>query len=288
MQQVCAALSPEEAKLPPFTTEPGNRVETRLPAGQASQLVRVEKSYIQFFDFQRVAWKHQRIPLNPNIQVDGGSTWVVLEDGSALICGGGGTIQGWSTVYIVGDRVTQQANMQEARCWHGVLALHINHAVYVFGGRMLYLGTRKSCEKYHLQNNTWTLLPPMQQTRYGFNPCLFSGVIYLCGRSSLLEAFSPQDDLMLPYHLSVPAETYSFCCMYVDDNLLVVHLNHNILKYRAGQQLVQVSTTSTEEDVKSPNSQPVVNAVLRVYYVVVGSRCYCVNMETGAAGPAIE
>ena len=93
--------------------------------------------------------------------------------------------------------------------------------------------------------------------RYCFNPCLFNGSIYLCGfGSTLLEAFSPQTDQMLPFRVSVPAE-YSNCCMYVADNRLVVHLNKVILKYRAGQaeQLVQTSTSSTQEYVEWQNSQ---------------------------------
>ena len=83
----------------------------------------------------------------------------------------------------------------------------------------------------------------------------------------------------------------SYCCMYVEGNLLVVHLHKTILKYRAGQaeQLVQASRSSTGEEVMQQNSQPVVNAALRLYYIVDGfGNCYCVNMDTGVAGLAIK
>ena len=93
---------------------------------------------------------------------------------------------------------------------------------------------------------------------------------------------------MLPFQLSVPVED-SNCCMYVEDNLLVVHLDHHILKYRAGQQLVHTSTSSTQEEgVKWQNSQPVVNTALRLYYVTQHGICYSVSMDTGVVGPAIK
>ena len=38
---------------------------------------------------------------------------------------------------------------------------------------------------------------------------------------------------MLPLYLAMPV--YSGCCMYVEDDLLVVHLNKTSLKYRVAQ-----------------------------------------------------
>ena len=102
-----------------------------------SLLVRVTKSSFQFFDFQKGAWKQERL-LNPTIQANLNSSWVLLEDGSVFVCGGESySGLGGSTAYVIGDRQTQLADMQKARYWHGVLALHSNHAVYVFGGGML-------------------------------------------------------------------------------------------------------------------------------------------------------
>ena len=233
-------------------------------------------------------WK-QPLSLSTRIQADDTSSWVVLEGGSVFVCGGGSVhTVAWSTVYVVREGCAEQVgNMQVGRCYHGVLAY--NSQVYVFGG--WNKGALKSCEKYQLQQHTWTTLPSMQQARRQFNPCLLNESIYLCGcGSTLLEAFSPQTDLMLPFQLLVPVDEYSNCCMYVEDSLLVVHLDRNILKYRAGQaeQLVQVSRNSTQEEVKEQNSQPVVNAALRLYYIVQDSKCYSVNMDTGVAGPVIK
>ena len=154
------------------------------------------------------------------------------------------------------------------------------------GGGRSYTVRLNSCEKYH--SLQWTLLPPMKQARSCFNPCLFHGIIYLCGYSSLLEAFSQHTEQMLPFQLSMPAT--GNCCMYVQDHLLAVHLNNNILKLRAGRvgQLVQVSRSSMQEKAMWQNSQPVVNAVLRVYYIVQDYSCYCVHMDTGVVGPVVD
>ena len=282
MQQVSVApAQPEEAKVPQLA----NRVEAIQPAAQSlAQLVHVSKSFLRFFDFQRGAWK-QPLPLNLHIQTDHSSIWVILEGGSVFICGGGWP-NGWSTVYVVGEGCVEQASMQVGRCHHGVLAYR--KQVYVFGG--MDLRDLNSCEKYQLQQHTWKLLPSMQAARNRFNPCLFNGSIYLCGYpNALLEAFSPLTDSMLPFQLSMPA-ALSDCCMYVQDSLLVVHLNNNVLKFRAGQaeQLVQVCTSSTQEKAIWQNSQPVVNATLRLYYIVQESSCYSVHLDTGVVGPAIK
>ena len=277
-EEVKLSTTPTRAKLGHST---GGRIEafkSTLPS-QTNQLVNVTESSILFFDFQTETWREQ--PLNLHVQAHHNSSWVMLEGGSVFICGGGYDL---NTAYIVGDRCTEQGRMFEARCWHGMLAY--NNAVYVFGG---YRGGRlNSCEKYHLQQHTWTLLPSMKQARYHFNPCLFHENIFLCGDwSPLLEAFSPQRDQMLPFQLSMPVDVLSPCCMYVEDNCLVVHFNHNILKYRVeeAKKLVQTSRSITQERVMWQNSQPVVDEVLRLYYIVQNGNCYCVNMDTGVAVP---
>jgi len=248
-------------------------------------LVDVTNSYIRFFDFQKETWKQKRT-LKPHIQADGDSSWVVLEGGSVFICGGRGWGIGTTTAYVVGEGCAEQARMQAGRYGHGVLAY--SNQVYVFGGyNEDYMD---HCEKYDLQQHTWTDLPRMQEPRAFFNPCLFNGSIYLCGcPSSLLEALSPQTDQMLPFQLTMPVED-SNCCMYVENNLLVVHLNRLILKYRAGltEQLVQTSTSSTQQECLWQNSQPVVNTALRRYYIVNSGKCYSVDMDTGVWGPAID
>ena len=54
----------------------------------------------------------------------------------------------------------------------------------------------EQCEKIDLNsgNLTWKSLPDMKEARWGFNPCLFKGDIYICGNTYIVEAFSPQTD----------------------------------------------------------------------------------------------
>ena len=72
-----------------------------------------------------------------------------------------------------------------------------------------------------LSNCRWKALPDMREGRYAFNPCLFSGFVYVCGcGSNSVEAFCPQTCSFLP--LSLPGRFFAYC-LYVHKNLLVVH-----------------------------------------------------------------
>ena len=93
-----------------------------------------------------------------------------------------------------------------------------------------------TCEKFQLANNQWTNLPNMREARGYFNPCLFSGIIYLCGRGSqVMEAFSPERDDFLR-NVQVPVPENEYCCLYVDNDLLVLHQKSYIVKFAAGQE----------------------------------------------------
>ena len=66
--------------------------------------------YLRFFDFQKGIWK-QTLPLNPHIQADYGSRWVILEGGTVFVCG-----SFWSTAYVLGEGVEQvKSSMQGYR-----------------------------------------------------------------------------------------------------------------------------------------------------------------------------
>ena len=132
-----------------------------------------------------------------------------------------------------------------------------------------------------LNNRTWKALPDMREGRGYFNPCLFSGCVYLCGRDSqLVEAFSPQTDSFLPLQLSLPEDQH--CCLYVHNNLLVVHSNQYISKFTVGQkgQLVQHSQVPSPPVYKHSNSQPVVDKGL--FFLFQETQVVSFNMETGA------
>jgi len=131
----------------------------------------------------------------------------------------------------------------------------------------------------------------MKEARRYLNPCMFSGVIYLCGYNSLLlEAFSPKEDTFLTFTIAVPEKTYS--CMYVDSGQLVVHFQSYIRKYTAGVNgaLVMQSEVRKQVACSSHSSQPVIDKTRGFYYIVCGggsSACYCYNLETGVQGPSV-
>ena len=138
---------------------------------------------------------------------------------------------------------------------------------------------------YGQSYSTWKALPDMREGRSGFNPCLFSGSVYLCGGNSsqLVEAFSPQTDTFLPLQLQLPENSHR--CVYVHNNLLVVHSYQYISKFTAGQggQLIQHSQVRTQTPVnKHSNSQPVVDTTQGLFFLFQLTKVVSFNMETGA------
>ena len=252
------------------------------------QLVHLTPHFFRFFDFQKSVWE-AGVNLSEEIQVNGNSRWVILEDGSVFCCGGGKYCGGvWKTVYVVQGSgvVERKADMNIERFAHGVI--EVQGSIYVFGdyGKS-YPGTGfsplNSCEKFELLRNSWRLLPDMHQGRAFFNPCLFRLLIYLCGAgSSTIEVFSPSTDSFLAIQIEIPMLQYA-CCMYVDGEELVVHFNDRVHRYGGGGDggLVPVTQVATPVVNKLQNSQPVVDREKRVFYVVKGAECVGFDMHTG-------
>ena len=123
----------------------------------------------------------------------------------------------------------------------------------------------------------------MREARCLFNPCLYHDVIYLCGSGSqIMEAFSPRSGAFLPLNISVPENHY--CCVYVNDDKLVVHSYSYILKYSLSQanQLAEVSRTQAPALDKWQNSQPIVNTAQKLVYIGQNESIVVFNMDTGA------
>lgn len=141
------------------------------------------------------------------------------------------------------------------------------------------------CEKIDLSGKapTWTTLPSMKEASRCFNPCLFQGCIYVCGGDSqLIEAFSLRSDSFLPQQLHLP-DTCLGCCLYVSNQLLVVHSKRYILKYARTLTglLAQSSQVEGRNCVsKWSNSQPVL--VRGLFFLFQGDKCLCFNADTGA------
>lgn len=142
----------------------------------------------------------------------------------------------------------------------------------------------KNCEQLDLNshNRKWKALPDMREGRNWFNPCLFRGYVYLCGRGSRrIEAFSPQTDSFFPLPLQLPENTG--CCVYVHNCLLVVHTDKYISQFAAGPtgQLIQHSQVcSLSSRFKFSNSLPVV--AQDVFFIYQHQRIVSFSMKTGA------
>lgn len=124
----------------------------------------------------------------------------------------------------------------------------------------------------------------MKAGRYGFNPCEFRLWIYLCGKGSgLIEAFSPHTEEFLPLEVSLPEDSYS--CLFVHNNLLVVHSDNFVSTFKQGIQphdLVQYSQVKTSGTMsKRPNSQPVLYYASNVFSIMQKGICLCFSMNTG-------
>lgn len=102
-----------------------------------------------------------------------------------------------------------------------------------------------------------------------------------------MEAFSPETDKFLPVQIPVPENSYP--CLYVDNNLLVVHFSSYILKYAMGpdRQLIKQSEIRSPNVHKYQNSQPVIDKVQGLFFIIQGGPCLRFNMETGVQSPNI-
>jgi hypothetical protein len=103
-----------------------------------------------------------------------------------------------------------------------------------------------------------------------------------------MEAFSPETDKFLLVQIPVP-ENYE-CCLYVENNLLVVNSFNFIMKYTMGpdRQLIKQSEVRSPGVHKYLNSQPVVDKAQGLYFFTYNGQCLRFNMETGAQSPSIS
>ena len=257
MQEVCSALL--GSGIPPPSEEaksaPAARASPKYISAEdgSKELVNVTSTFLSFFDFRTSTWGAQ-VRLNTQIQANDHSRWVMMEE--LVFCCGGGVDEAIATAYMLArdGAVEQKANMRERWARHGLLAAYKD--AYVFGG----YSKIKTCEKWEAATYKWSSLPSMAEGRYGFNPCMFEGRVYLCGLGSrIVEAFVPQTNTFLPLRATIPEN--SSCCLYVDNHLLVIHTSSNILKFAAESdgQLVKRSEATTAEAYKHQSSQPVVD-----------------------------
>ena len=135
---------------------------------------------------------------------------------------------------------------------------------------------------FNVAGNRWTGLPDMREARAYFNPCLFRGAIYLCGNGSkMMEVFDPETNAIKTLQMTLPES--ASCCLYVDNDMLVVHSKSYILKYavRPDGQLAEPTTVRSRAIDKYQNSQPIVDQAKRVFFLINEGNCISFTMETG-------
>ena len=96
-----------------------------------------------------------------------------------------------------------------------------------------------------------------------------------------MEVFNPEQDTMLAVQIPLPDNKN--CCVYVDNELLVLHAATFIVKFEMGEngQLKQHSQTTVGVVDKYQSSQPVIDPARRVFFFIQGGKCFQVNMDYG-------
>lgn len=81
----------------------------------------------------------------------------------------------------------------------------------------------KSAELLSLEDKSWRIVPDMKEARYCFNPCLYGGLIWLCGYGSTnIEALDPEtNEYQRPVQAAQLPESH-FCCSVEHENSLLV------------------------------------------------------------------
>lgn len=121
----------------------------------------------------------------------------------------------------------------------------------------------------------------MREPRCYFNPCEWNGLIFVCGSGSI-EAFSPQTNCFLDLLLSHLPENSG--CLYVQDNLLVVHSSMHISRIameQAGQLVLHDQTIIEKSAMKWSNSLPVVDPARCLCFIIQQDKCLSFSMESG-------
>ena len=123
-------------------------------------------------------------------------------------CGGGNRPCKFHTdnkAYLVSyeGATRQEADMREGRLRPGLVYHNDSWTVFVFGGTDNAGAPLRTALKYSFPKNAnfmgrnrpagaWDSLPDMTQPRFGFNPCVFAGYIYIAGGGHpSIEAYVP-------------------------------------------------------------------------------------------------
>lgn len=175
--------------------------------------------------------------------------------------------------------------MRELRGYHGII--FVKGTVFVFGGSYPPGYKRKSYivkngESMAMTERLWREVPDMREERYCFNPCLFHGLIYLCGYGScLIDAFDPElVQFTEPQPVPTVPESH-FCCVFEQDHTLVVLSYNYVSRFTVDGGVLTKQSDKREKTPHTvwPNAPPrYVNQV--VYFVENNTWCW-VSLKDG-------
>ena len=100
----------------------------------------------------------------------------------------------------------------------------------------------KTTEVMRVDEKSWRPIPDMKEARYCFNPCLYNGMIYLCGYGTVnMETFNPETCEFVSPSLSVTLPESHFCCTVEHEGHLLVVSYSYITRYKMeGSSLIKV------------------------------------------------
>lgn len=143
----------------------------------------LSKQSIDVFNVRKKRWV-RRVRIQRRLPTDTASAFVVLPDGSLLICGGGDPVLAAAFRVDLNGVVVDLGPMEQARAEHGIVQM--GSCVYVFGGENDF-GMLKSYERIEweylasIQACRWQALGNMHSARKLLKPCVYEGLIYLYG-----------------------------------------------------------------------------------------------------------
>jgi len=175
--------------------------------------------------------------------------------------------------------------MRELRGYHGII--YVNEVVYVFGGsyppgykRKIY--AVKSGESISITERLWREVPDMREERYCFNPCLFGGLIYLCGYGScLIDAYDSAAGLFPEPQPTVTVPESHFCCVFEQSSNLVVLSYNYVSRFTLEEGALAKLSDKREKTPHTvwPNAPPRFVSPM-VYFVQNNSWCW-VSLKDG-------
>lgn len=271
--------------------------------GITGSLADLSCNSIRFFQHEPQLWTSPSS--YSTIHIDQASSrWLILTDSNVFCCGGvhnfsNTTIYFSSTYLLEGNgSVKSFPSMISPRAFHGLIEWR--KQVLAFGGRGRSANSTSASrlnsvlltqsEIYQRGGVVgWQALAPARHGRCSFNPCLYREVVYLCGYgSSAMEVFSPWLNSMTVLDCLLPEP--SSCCLYVLGEVLFVHSDHYILKYRSRRsKVIEVGRTQIKRGIaKWQNSQPVTSPANSLVYCARAGECWTFHMLTGLPGPSFS